>query len=114
MKLFRIELSTQRTEHVVTNDPSQDSADTTRQESAIRWKIEQFHREAKQGTGLESCQYRLQRAQRNHIACAMLAWMRLNQFAHNARTNVYQVKQALLSDYMRAQLRQPSISILPA
>jgi len=114
VKLFRIELSTQRTEYVVTNDLSQDSTDATRQESAIRWKIEQFHREAKQVTGLESCQCRSQRAQRNHIACAMLVWVRLNQFAHNAQTNIYQVKQSLLSDYMRAQLRQPSISMLPA
>lgn len=114
VKLFRIELSTQRTEYVVTNDHSQDSAAATRQESAIRWKIEQFHREAKQVTGLESCQCRSQRAQRNHIACAMLVWVRLSQFAHNAQTNVYQIKQGLLSDYMRAQLRQPSISMHPA
>ena len=114
VKLFRIELSTQRTEYVVTNDHSQDSAAATRQESAIRWKIEQFHREAKQVTGLESCQCRSQRAQRNHIACAMLVWVRLSQFAHIAQTNVYQIKQGLLSDYMRAQLRQPSISMLPA
>jgi len=114
VKLFRIELSTQRTEYVVTNDHSQDSADATRQESAIRWKIEQFHREAKQVTGLESCQCRSQRAQRNHIACAMLVWVRLNQIAQNAQTNVYHIKQGLLRDYMRDQLRNPSISMLPA
>jgi len=114
VKLFRIELSTQRTEYVVTNDHSQDSADATRQESAIRWKIEQFHREAKQVTGLESCQCRSQRAQRNHIACAMLVWVRLNQIAQNAQTNVYHIKQGLLRDYMRDQLRNPSILMLPA
>lgn len=114
VKLFRIALSTQRTEYVVTNDPSQDSADATRQESAIRWKIEQFHREAKQATGLESCQCRSQRAQRNHIACAMLVWVRLNEVAQEAQTNIYQLKQGLLSNYMREQLRQPSISMLPA
>lgn len=114
VKLFPIELSTQRTEYMVTNDHSQDSADAARQKSAIRWKIEQFHREAKQVTGLESCQCRSQRAQRNHIACAMLVWVRLNQIAHDAQTNVYQIKQGLLRDYMRQQLREPSISMLPA
>ena len=114
VKLFRIALSTQRTDYVVTNDPSQDSADATRQESAIRWKIEQFHREAKQATGLESCQCRSQRAQRNHIACAMLVWVRLNELAQEAQSNIYQLKQGLLSNYMREQLRQPSISMLPA
>lgn len=114
VKLFRIVLSTQRTDYVVTNDLSQDSADATRAESAIRWKIEQFHREAKQVTGLESCQCRSQRAQRNHIACAMLVWVRLNELAQEAQTTVYQLKQGLLSSYMRDQLRQPSISMLPA
>ena len=114
LKLFRITLSTQRTDYVVTNDRSQDSADATRQESAIRWKIEQFHREAKQVTGLESCQCRSQRAQRNHIACAMLGWVRFNQLAHATQQTLYQLKQGMLDDYICSQLRQPSISILPA
>lgn len=114
VKLFRIVLSTQRTDYVVTNDLSQDSTDATREESAIRWKIEQFHREAKQVTGLESCQCRSQRAQRNHIACAMLVWVHLNELAQEAQTTIYQLKQGLLSSYMRDQLRQPSISMLPA
>lgn len=114
LKLFRLALSTQRTDYVVTNDHSQDSADATRKESAIRWKIEQFHREAKQVTGLESSQCRSQRAQRNHIACAMLVWIRLNQLAQQTQKNVYQIKQGLLDSYMREQLRQPSISMLPA
>ncbi len=47
LKLFRLALSTQRTDYVVTNDHSQDSADAAREESAIRWQIEQFHCEAK-------------------------------------------------------------------
>ncbi len=114
VKLFRIALSSRRTEHVVTNDHSQNSSDAARKKSAIRWKIEQFHREAKQVTGLESCQCRLQRAQRNHIACAMLVWIRLTQLAHETQTNVYQLKQGLLSNYMRDQLRRPAISMIPA
>ena len=114
VKLFRIALSTQRTEYVVTNDHSQNSSDAAHKKSAIRWKIEQFHREAKQVTGLEACQCRLQRAQRNHIACAMLVWVRLTQLAHQTHTNVYQLKQGLLSNYMREQLLQPAIAMIPA
>lgn len=114
VKLFRIALSTRRTEYVVTNDQTQISAYATRQQSAIRWKIEQFHREAKQVTGLEACQCRSQRAQRNHIACAMLVWVRLNQVAQNTCSTIYQVKQNLLDNYMQAQLRNPSIPMLPA
>ncbi len=113
-KLFRLALSTQRTEYLVTNDDYQDSADAAHNERAIRWKIEQFHREAKQLTGLEACQCRSQRAQRNHITCAMLVWVRLSQLAHQAHTTIYQLKQGLLDDYMRQQLRNPSLSMLPA
>ena len=114
LKLFRIALSTQRTDYVITNDKTQNSADAVRKTCAIRWKIEQFHREAKQVTGIESCQCRKQRAQRNHIACAMLVWVRLTQLAQSAQSNVYQLKQGLLDDYMRQQLRRPSLSMLPA
>lgn len=114
LKLFRLVVSTHRTDYVVTNDLSQDSTDDTRDQSAIRWKIEQFHREAKQVTGLESCQCRVQRAQRNHIACAMLVWVRLNQIAQMTHQSIYQLKLGLLDDYMHQQLCQPSISMLPA
>ncbi len=111
VKLFRIAMTTQRTDHIITNDLSQDSAQATKKESALRWKIEQFHREAKQVTGLESCQCRTQRAQRNHIACSMLVWVRLSHFAQVFHTNIYQLKQGLLSDYMRQQLRNPTFSM---
>ena len=114
MKLFRIVVSSHRTEYLVTNDLSQNSSDDTREHSAIRWKIEQFHREAKQVTGLESCQCRSQRAQRNHIACAMLVWVRLNQLAQDTGTTIYQLKHGLLDDYMSVQLRFPSIPMLSA
>ena len=59
-------------------------------------------------------QCRSQRAQRNHIACAMLVWVRLNQLAHHTCLSIYQLKQGLLDDYMRQQLRRPSIPMLSA
>jgi len=41
----------------------------------IRWNIEVFHREIKQTSGLERCQSRTSRAQRNHIAFSALSWI---------------------------------------
>ena len=38
VKLFRLAFSTERTEHVVTNDVSGSSADAAREECAVRWK----------------------------------------------------------------------------
>jgi len=109
LKLFRFVLSTQRPDFVVTNDLSQDSTDAVQQVSGIRWKIEQFHRETKQVTGIEQCQCRKSRIQPNHIACAMLVWARLKQVARQTQQTIYELKSGLLSDYMIAQLKNPSI-----
>lgn len=41
-----------------------------------RWNIETYHRELKQTCGLERCQARTSRAQRNHILLSVKAWMK--------------------------------------
>jgi hypothetical protein len=76
---------------------------------AVRWKIEQFHRELKQLTGIESCQCRNARIQRNHIACAMLVWLRLKDLAYKTYQSVYQLKHRLLSNYLIEQLKRPAL-----
>lgn len=111
MKLFRVIVSTDKTEFVVTNDLIQDSTDDTQKVCAVRWKIEQFHREVKQTTGIESCQCRRARIQRNHIACALLVWTRLKQLASATATTIYQLKAGLLSNYLVKQLKSPTISM---
>ena len=114
VKLFRVEVSTHRTEWVVTNDLSQHTTQGAQQVSALRWKIEEFHREAKQMTGLEDCQCRKARIQRNHIACALLVWSRLKSLAYQLGRTVYQIKHGLLHDYLVAQLKYPSIKMVLA
>jgi hypothetical protein len=111
VKLFRLVLSTQRTDFVVTNDIAQDDSQATQEVCGLRWKIEQFHRETKQLTGLEGCQCRLARIVRNHIACAMLVWVRLKHLASLAQQTVYQLKRGLLDDYLCQQLKRPSLSM---
>jgi len=108
VKLFRV-AATNRTEYVATNDLSQDSAIAVKAMCKIRWKIEQYHREGKQMLGLEKCQCRKARAQRNHIGCAILAWHCLTRLARKLKTNIYALKNSLLSDYMKEELKKPSI-----
>ena len=137
----------------MTNDKTQDNTQAAQEVCGVRWKIaarpvgEQFHREAKpkvqpisgpfrghraarplgQVTGLEMCQCRLERIQRNHIACALIVWMRLKpqvqpisgpfrghraarpvgQVAEETGRTIYQVKHGLLDDYMCQFLRDP-------
>ncbi len=111
MKLFRMPLSTERTDYVVTDDLSQFTIEAVQEASGFRRRIEQFHRESKQLTGMEFCQCRKKRIQRNHIGCAMLVWVRLKQLAYQAKQTVCHIKQNLLSDYMIQQLRNPMVKM---
>lgn len=111
VKLFRVMVSTNRTEFVVTNDDAQDSTNAVQPLSGVRWKIEEFHRELKQLTGVEACQCRKARIQRNHIACALLVWTRLKAIAYQTNRTVYQIKHGMLSDYLMTQLKTPSVQM---
>jgi hypothetical protein len=111
MKLFRVPVSTHRTDYVATNDSSQHCRHDTQKVCAMRWYIEQFHREIKQLTGVEKCQCRRQRIQRNHIACALLFWSKIKQIAYATRQTVYQIKKGLLRQYLIRELKSPSIFI---
>jgi len=109
VKLFRVGASNSRTDWIATNDLAQNSARGVQEACALRWKIEQFHRELKQLTGVEKCQCRRARIQRNHIACAVLVWTRLTSVARKAGKTIYKIKNDLLSDYLRSELRSPSV-----
>ncbi len=110
LKMFRVTVSTNRTDYIVTNDVTQSETDEAQKVSGQRWKIEQFHREAKQITGIERCQCRLNRSQRNHIASALLVWLVFKELADKTAQTVYQLKHGLLSDYLKQQLRNPAIA----
>jgi hypothetical protein len=113
-QLFRVEVSTHRTDYVVTNDQAQDATEATREVCGFRWKIEQWHREGKQVTGLERCQCRQARIQRHHIGGAFLVWVRLKELAAQTGRTVYQLKHGLLDDYLIQQLRNPSFRMILA
>ena len=91
VKVFRV-ASSQRTDYVATNDWSQSDVSVVRQVCGVRWKVELFHREAKQLTGLENCQCRLARIVRNHIASAFLLWVYLMRKVYETGKTLYQVK----------------------
>jgi len=114
VQLFRVVVSTHRTDYVVTNDWAQESTEATQEACGFRWKIEQLHREGKQVTGLERCQCRKARIQRHHIGCAFLVWVRLKALAAQTGRTVYQLKHGLLDDYLMQQLRNPSLRMVLA
>lgn len=111
VQLFRIDVSTNRTDYIVTNSNSMQDIERVIKICAIRWQIEQKHRELKQITGIEKCQCRLASSQKNHIACAMLLLAQLTTYAYKVGKNLYQLKQELLTQYMKHELKYPSIKL---
>lgn len=110
VKVFRV-VSKKRTDYVATNDHNQSDVSAVRQVCSVRWKIEQFHRETKQLTGIEKCQCRLARIVRNHITCSILVWVYLRQKAYETSQTLYQVKDGLFSDFLRQQLKSPTLKM---
>jgi hypothetical protein len=114
LKLFRVVVSTHRTEWIVTNDLSRDSLRAAQKARRLRWKIEELYRESKQLTGIERCQCRSGRIQRNHIGCSLLVWSRLKQLAYQSGQTVYRIKRGLLHDYLVQQLKNPTVEMVLA
>ena len=95
----------------VTNDLPQDSEPAVQEVCGMRLKIERFHRELKQTTGIEKNPCRKARMQRDYIACAMLVWLRLTDLARQTGKTVYRIKQGLLDDYLCQQRKNPSVKM---
>jgi hypothetical protein len=114
VKVFRVVVFTNGTDWIVTNDLAQNSLDETQEACRIRWKIEQFHRKLKQLTGVEKCPCRKARIQRNHIACAVMVWIRLADVARKAGQAIYRVKRGLMDGHLRQELKNPAVSMASA
>lgn len=108
LKLFRLTVRPNRTDYVVTNDHEQVSrSDDATKACAARWKIEQYHRETKQTTGIGKCQARNAKAQRKHIITAILAWIVLSAQAYAKNMTIYALKNEPLKKFQALIWRQP-------
>jgi len=110
VKLFKVVAQDGDIDWIITNDLDETVTTQVVQEAdEVRWQVEAFHRELKQLTGSEKCQCRKARSQRNHLACCYHAWLSLKVHAKNLNKTLYQVRKDLFSDYLRAELRRPTI-----
>lgn len=118
VSLFRLLRSTPRSEpdveYIVTNDRTHPTSQVVQDVTDLWWKVEEFHRDTKQLTGIEACQCRGGRIQRNHIGCATLVWNRLKHLAEQANTTIYQLKHGLLDNYLIQELRNPTLKMVLA
>jgi SRSO17 transposase len=110
VQLFKVVTSNGDIDWIITNHPAGAmTSHDIQAKNAVRWQIEQLHRELKQLTGSEKCECRKARSQRNHLACCYHAWLALRLRANQVSQSLYAVQHALFSDYLRAELRQPHI-----
>jgi hypothetical protein len=113
VRLFKLVATDGDIDWVITNDlDSTITAQVAQDANDVRWDIEELHRGLKQLTGSAKCQCRTGRAQRNHLACCYHAWLSLKVKANELNKTMYQALTDLLSDYLRAELRNPRICAL--
>lgn len=110
IKAFKLVLKNGDIKCLATNDLSL-SAPDVRKAAIRRWKIEETHRGAKQVTGVECCQARNQRAQRNHILCGLLAFLALEKYRLETGVSWYQAKQQVIAHALKQYLKQPLIPL---
>jgi putative transposase len=106
IRVFRIVSRDGDTEHWATDDLAMD--DLTRLGLAERtWAIENYHRGLKQCCGVERCQARAGRAQRNHIGMALRAFLRLERHFYATGVSWYEAKARIIRSAVRAYIAKP-------
>lgn len=108
--VFRIVSSDGDTEYWATSDLGMD--DGQRQKwSELAWGIEVYHRGLKQFCGVERAQVRAARAQRNHITCALRAFLRLEQHRLVTGTSWWAAKLGIIRAAIRAYRAAPTFTL---
>ena len=110
VRLFKVVATNGDIDWVITNDLDETVTTHVAQDAnAVRWQVEELHRDFKQLTGSEKCQCRSGRAQRNHLACCYHAWVSLKVTAQELGQTLYQVRASLFTNYLRAELAHPRV-----
>jgi putative transposase len=106
VKVFRIVATNGDTEHWVTNDLDMDEAARLAYAEEA-WSVEEYHRGVKQHCGVERCQARQARAQRNHIGLSIRAFLRLEYHRFTTGVSWFEAKVGIIRDAVRAYLARP-------
>jgi hypothetical protein len=77
------------------------------------WQIEVYHRGLKQYTGVERGQFRLLEAQKNHIALAIRAFVRLEVYRLKTGISWFEAKQSIIRQAIRSYLKNPTAILQP-
>lgn len=111
IRVFRVVATNGDTDHWASNDLGLDEL-TRLKYADFSWRIEEYHRGLKQHTGVQRCQARRVRAQRNHIGLCLRAFLRLEIHCYHLGINWLQAKLDIIRGAVRSYLAKPNI-ILP-
>lgn len=104
INVFRFVATNGRTDYIGTNieSPTREHIKTLVRK---RWEIEVFHRELKQTCGLEHCQSRTGRAQRNHIVLSVLTWIKSANVRRRDDLSFYQQQWNVIKQAITRQMK---------
>jgi hypothetical protein len=109
-RVFRIDAPDGVADYWATDDLAMDPG--RRQHYAeISFAIENYHRELKQNCGVEGCQARSERAQRNHIGLALRAFLRLEWHHFTTGVSGFEARLRLVREAVRIYLARPFITL---
>jgi putative transposase len=111
IRVFRVVATNGDTEYWATSDLEMDAL-TRLKYGEFSWRIEEYHRGIKQFCGVERCQARRAKAQRNHIGLSIRAFLRLEVHCFTRGVSWFQVKLDIIRFAVRNYLANPSI-LLP-
>ena len=111
VRVFRVVAPNGDTTHWATNDLGM-AEDVRRMFAELSWGIEEYHRGLKQFTGVERCQARAARSQRNHIGCAIRAFVRLEYHRFTTGVSWFAAKMGIVREAVRKYLANPAY-VLP-
>ncbi len=97
-------------EYWATNDLAMDEL-TRLKYAEWAWGIEVYHRGLKQHCGVERAAVRAARAQRNHINCAIRAFLRLEQHRLVTGVSWWEAKTAIIREAVRLYLAHPRYTL---
>jgi hypothetical protein len=102
--VFKFVAKNGRVDYITTNmeNPMRDQIERL---MAARWSIEVYHRELKQTCGIERCQARAGRAQRNHIFIAILAWLDKNKNRMQEKITLYEQNWQVIKSGITQQIK---------
>ncbi len=81
--------------------------------AGFAWTIENYHRGLKQFCGVERAQVRATRAQRNHIGCALRAFLRLESHCYHKGISWFEAKTSIIREAVRNYIAKPLYLLIP-